>query len=146
MSSTTKIAQDTGDARGDMFFDLRSVDLAIECAHPNSHSAHDCDNAEVVSNNLVITKLILEVDSSKYGEYGRCNVCVNGTDHHGNNSCTDGVYWCSCGGFHDPTPCDASVGVANVTAMFGTHYQAVLGGLRNMRRVWRSMPEITHKK
>ena len=38
----------------------------------------------------VINKLILEVDSRKYGAYGFCNICVNGTDHHGNNSCTNG--------------------------------------------------------
>jgi hypothetical protein len=85
-----------------MYFGLRSVDLPIECAHPTSKSAHDCDNAEVVATDLVITKLVLEVDSSKYGEYGRCNVCVNGSDHHGNNSCTDGAYDCLCGSYTDP--------------------------------------------
>jgi hypothetical protein len=111
------VNMDTGDALGDSFFDLRSVFLPIECAHPNNHTAHDCDNAEVVADDLVITKLELEVDSSQYGAYGRCNVCVNGTDHHGNNSCTDGVYSCSCGGFEHPTPCNASVGKTSVITM-----------------------------
>ena len=120
VATPTIKSQNTGDARGDLFFDLRSVDLPIECAHPTSRTAHDCDNAEVVSNDLVITKLILEVDSSKYGQYGRCNVCVNGTDHHGNNTCKDGVYSCACGGFRAPAPCNASVGKMNVTAHYGT--------------------------
>ena len=121
------VNMDTGDARGDMFFDMRSMDLPIECAHPNNHTSHDCDNAEVVGNDLAITKLILEVDSSRYGEYGRCNVCVNGSDHHGNNSCTDGVYSCSCGGFYDPVPCNSSVGKASIIDMFsqGIHHYPI---------------------
>ena len=115
---------DTGDAHGDMFFDLRSLDLPIECAHPDSHSAHDCDNAEVVGQGLAVTKLVLEVDSSKYGDYGRCNVCVNGSDHHGNNSCTNGAYWCSCGDFDSPKQCNASVGKVAVKEMF-SHYHSL---------------------
>ena len=74
----------TGDAPGDMYFDLRSVDIAMECANPSPSSAHDCDNQEVVAKDLAISKLVLEVDT-RFGQYGRCNVCVNGTDHHGNN-------------------------------------------------------------
>jgi hypothetical protein len=75
------VNMNTGDALGDMYFDLRSVDIALECAHPSASTAHDCDNQEVVATDLAITKLVLEVDS-RYGGYGRCNVCVNGTDHH----------------------------------------------------------------
>jgi hypothetical protein len=113
-----------------MFFDLRSLDLPIECAHPTNHTAHDCDNAEVVGGDLAVTKLILEVDSSKYGDYGRCNVCVNGTDHHGNNSCTNGVYSCLCGDFNSPHPCNNAVGKINIVSMF-SHYRP-LGNCSDM--------------
>ena len=41
-------------------------------------------------------KLVLEVRPSAFGEYGYCNLCVNGTDHNGNNSCTNGHYDCRC--------------------------------------------------
>lgn len=37
-----------------------------------------CDNPETFSNDLTITKVVLEVDSD-FGEYGECNVCDNGT-------------------------------------------------------------------
>ena len=37
---------------------------------------------------LVVTKLVLTI-AAPYGPYGRCNVCVNGTDNHGDYNCTD---------------------------------------------------------
>ena len=87
----------------DMFFDVRRW-RPLECANKSDpHAAHDCDNEEVVATDLAVTKLMLGVDS-RYGSYGRCNICVNGTDHHGNNSCTDGVYWCSCGEWGEGKP------------------------------------------
>ena len=49
---------DTGDALGDMYFDLRSLDLPIGCAHPSKKDAKDCGNPEVTSNNLVYLKSI----------------------------------------------------------------------------------------
>ena len=52
---------DTGDALGDLYFDLRSVVTPIECAHPSPETGRDCDNQEVVANDLVITKLVLSV-------------------------------------------------------------------------------------
>ena len=61
----------------------------------------------------VITKLVLSVKA--FGEYGRCNICVNGTDHHGNNSCMDGAYWCSCGSFSRPSQCGPAVGAENIS-------------------------------
>ena len=106
----------TGDALGDMYFDLRSKATAIECANPSPSTERDCDNQEVnppASDPLVITKLVLHV-SAQYSEYGRCNVCVNGTDHHGNNSCTDGAYWCSCG-YGKSSDCAPGVGRENLT-------------------------------
>ena len=84
------VNMDTGDALGDMYFDLRSVGLPLECAHPSPSSAHDCENQEVVAGDLVVTKLLLDVKGS-FGDYGRCNICINGTDYHGNNSCTNGA-------------------------------------------------------
>lgn len=108
ISGAAPVNMNTGNALGDMYFDLRSVDLPLECAHPNPQNAHDCQNAEVVGNNLVITKIILEVDSSKYGDYGRCNVCVNGSDHHGHNNCTDGTYLCDCSTSFGGTPKDCN--------------------------------------
>jgi hypothetical protein len=71
----------TGSASGDLYFDLRSVYTPLECAHPSSSTAHDCDNIEVTAPDLAITKLQLEVDN-RYGDYGRCNICgPNGTGH-----------------------------------------------------------------
>ena len=44
----------TGDARGDLYFDLRSVYTPLECAHPTtSRTAHDCDNIEVTAPDLL---------------------------------------------------------------------------------------------
>ena len=55
---------DTGDVRGDIYFDLRSKALPIECASHSPYAAGDCDNAEVANNSaLVITKLVLEIAS-----------------------------------------------------------------------------------
>ena len=63
-----------------------------QCASGNPRASMDCDNAEVANNSaLVITKLVIEYDTRNTGMYARCNICVNGSDHHGNNSCTNGV-------------------------------------------------------
>ena len=60
-----------------MYFDLRGVVTPLECAHPSPSTAHDCDNPEVVSPDLVITKLKLEVGLS----FGRCPAShVHGRD------------------------------------------------------------------
>lgn len=110
----------TGDALGDMYFDLRSKALAIECASGSPSAARDCDNQEVnppADDPLVVTKIILRV-TAQYSAYGRCNVCVNGTDHHGNNSCTDGAYWCSCGYGRQGSQCAPGVGRENLTSHY----------------------------
>ena len=113
---STPLDMDTGDVLGDMYFDLRSVVQPIECAHPDNRTARDCDNQEVVASDLVITKLVLDV-KMPFGTYGRCNICVNGTDHHGNNSCVNGKYWCMCGGYdpHSSSQCGPEVGMENIT-------------------------------
>eukprot|EP00911_Craspedida_sp_UC1_P002156 UC1_evm4s1656 len=108
----------TADILGDMYFDLRGVSVPLECAHPNAHSAHDCDNPEVIDPNLIIAEVTLTVDN-RFGNYGRCNLCVNGTDHHGNNSCTSGDYWCSCGDYTHTAPCGRAVGQQNLSAWMG---------------------------
>ena len=111
------VNMDTGDALGDAFFDLRSVSTPLECAVITPDNDHDCKNAEVTSPNLVITKLVLEIDRQT-GEYGRCNICVNGTDNHGNNNCTNGDYVCSCGDFHHAAPCGAAVGKSDLATRY----------------------------
>ncbi len=108
------INMDTADELGDMYFDMRGVMTPIECAQNSSATAHDCDNGEVVSDDLVITKLRLEVDS-RWGDYARCNICINGSDHHGHDNCTDGEYICGCGSFYQPGPCTPPVGRWNLT-------------------------------
>jgi hypothetical protein len=108
------INMNTGDVLGDMYFDLRSKALSIECSDAKNaaRNAHTCANAEVASPDLVMTALELAVQTP-FGAYGRCNICVNHTDHHGNNSCTNGVYDCTgCG------DCE-SVGRWNITQIFG---------------------------
>lgn len=111
----------TGDALGDMYFDLRSKALAIECASGSPSAARDCDNQEVnppAGDPLVVTKIVLRV-TAPYSAYGRCNVCINGTDNHGNNSCTDGAYWCSCGYGRSGSQCAPGLGRENLTTHYG---------------------------
>jgi len=117
--SSAPINMDTGDAFGDLYFDMRSVDLPIECAE--DPTSHDCVNVEVVSPDLGITRLTLEVDSRYLSgtEYAKCNICVNGTDHHGHNNCTNGEYICGCGDGYKPSPCNESqIGYENLTEKY----------------------------
>ena len=88
--------------RRDMFFDLRSKPLAIECANydPNNpgHLGFTCGNQEVnppADDPLVVTKLVLTI-AAPYGPYGKCNVCVNGTDNHGDYNCTNNACAIRC--------------------------------------------------
>jgi hypothetical protein len=97
----TPINMDTADLEGDAFFDLRSVTQPLECAD-TSHSKYtptDCTNPEVIANDLVITKLELEVDK-RFGNYAMCNVCINGSASISGhcNSTQEGGYVCSCHG------------------------------------------------
>ena len=50
------VDMDTADLRGDIFFDLRSKTLPVECASDRAIGS-DCANEEVVDDDLVITKL-----------------------------------------------------------------------------------------
>jgi hypothetical protein len=101
------INMDIADLAGDAFFDLRSKVLPIECAgfnpsNPGRH-ASDCTNPEVTSDDLVITKLTLEVDST-YGPYAFCNVCVNGSAGISGECSKDGDYVCRCESHGPPSP------------------------------------------
>ena len=108
------IEMDTANVEGDIYFDVRGMVAPMECRQ--DPQGHDCVNPEVESNDLVITKLILSVDETQFGLYGKCNICVNGTDHHGDNHCVSGQYICECG--HNQ-PCTSQVGVENITAKYG---------------------------
>jgi len=142
--SSAPVNMDTGDVLGDMYFDLRSVSLPVECAVPSPATEHDCDNVEVVADDLVITKVVLTVDGN-YGEYGRCNICVNGTDHHGNNSCVDGVYWCQCGDYGSQThQCNGQVGRAAINA--SSHHDCKPDSHGNPPPVWQCWNGATAKK
>lgn len=114
------INMNTADLNGDMFFDLRSKPLAMECAPGRPPSGHDCTNQEVnppADDPLVVTKLVLTI-AAAFGPYGRCNVCVNGTDGHGDNNCKDNAYICNCGGGGGSSKCPANVGFENVSTHF----------------------------
>ena len=79
-------------------FFLRSTMTPMECRSPQARSM-DCANPEVVSTDLMVRELVLEVDS-RFTAYSRCNDCENHTDHHGHNNCTNGEYVCACGSSH----------------------------------------------
>ena len=64
-------AQDTGDSPSDIYFDLRGVSLPLECAY-NSRD-FNCKNPEQNGTDLVVAKVVLEVDTDAIGEYARCN-------------------------------------------------------------------------
>lgn len=115
------INMDTADAAGDLFFDMHNVFLGpLECPH-GAASGHGCNNPEAIANDLVVNKLMLNVDT-RYSGYAKCNIGVNGTDGHG-NYCKDGTYCCFCAGANrwgPPGPCNATVGRENVRNYFGS--------------------------
>jgi hypothetical protein len=108
------VNMDTGDAVGDLFFDLEEVLIApLACADP-AHEAHGCANQEAVAPNLVVNKLTLEIVGGFSDAYAKCNIGVNGTDGHG-NACEDGTYCCYCMDEWDRVfPCDDTVGRQNL--------------------------------
>lgn len=72
------INMNTGDKRGDMYFNFKSSMIPLECQNNETHGL-DCRNRETMDPNLVVSKLVLEVDG-RYGSYQMCNVCVDGKD------------------------------------------------------------------
>jgi len=114
------VNMDTGDAAGDLFFDLIQVILyPLACPDGTASGGHRCENPEA-SGDLSVTKLRLEVDS-RFSGYAKCNVCVNGTDERGHR-CPSGTYFCYCstGAYpgHD-VPCNKTVGRENIVDRFG---------------------------
>merc|ERR1719316_2596541 len=64
------INMDTGDAAGDMFFDFHNALIApLQCPH-GAASGHGCSNPEVEASDLMLNKVILEVDS-RFSGYAR---------------------------------------------------------------------------
>ena len=119
-ASTTPRLSPSATGLGDMFFDLRSVPLALECRVGAPRYTTDCVNPEVAGGGaLVITKLQLQA-ALPFGVYARCNVCVNGTDNHGERGCADGRYICACGwGANRSCAAYPGVGRENISTQFG---------------------------
>jgi hypothetical protein len=105
---------DTGDLAGDLFFDLfDTFILPLACnASGGARIPNACSNAEVVSDDLVVNKLTVQVDS-RFGDYAECNIGMNGTDHH--HPCKTGTYCCFC---DNDESCSAAVGAVNLTIKF----------------------------
>ena len=76
------VNMNSADLRGDLFFDLRSKALPLECGPWRNHSfwsGFECSDSEVTAPNLAITMLQLEIDN-RTTEYNDCNgVCVLAT-------------------------------------------------------------------
>lgn len=81
----------TADLNGDIYFDLRSRGLPLECGpwiNESFWSRLDCSNPEVADiSKLAVTRLVLEVDT-RWAAYADCNI-------------RDGVYSCSFEGCPD---------------------------------------------
>ena len=118
---------DTGDAAGDLFFDLEEV-IIHPLACPPGARAYECTNPEAAGADLVVTRLTLEVDARYSSRYAKCNMGVNGTDQRG-HPCRDGTYCCFCSdAARRPAPCEAAVGRENIRDRFGRggHHSACL--------------------
>ena len=92
------VNMDTGDATGDLFFDLFEVlILPLKCqnrTHKHRFGPDPCANPEAVGPDLMVNKVTLEVDS-RFSGYAACNVCDGGHDPFG-GSCVEGTYVCDC--------------------------------------------------
>jgi hypothetical protein len=88
--------QNSADWMGHLTFSFMSGLDRYEC---NINATQEyCRNPEVFTpiSQLVVTKLLLEVDS-RFETYGQCNVCVAGhVQHHPDVPCRNGDYACSC--------------------------------------------------
>jgi hypothetical protein len=111
----------TADVVGDMFFDWHNVIFQPLSCPKGKASGHGCSNPEAVAKDLVVNKVVLEVDPAFSG-YAKCNIGVNGTDGHG-NTCSTGTYCCFCASAADPwgppVPCNKTLGREQVRSHFG---------------------------
>merc|ERR1719183_2323042 len=86
------VNMDTGDAVGDMFFDmLEVIAYPLVCENgtkPSKFGPNPCTNPEADGENLMVNKLTLEVDS-RFSGYAPCNVGINGSDPFHNPCKTD---------------------------------------------------------
>ena len=91
--SALPLNMNTADINGDMYFDLRSRGLPLECGkwrNTSFWSSLDCNDPEVSDvKSLAITKLVLEVDT-RWGDYADCNIDPE-----------TGVYSCECENVQD---------------------------------------------
>ena len=111
------VNMDTGDATGDLFFDLFEVMMSpLECASGTKTPGHSCSNPEATGKDLMVNKLTLEVDS-RYSAYAKCNIGLNGTDGRG-HKCADDTYCCFCGDYY-PTACKTTLGREDLYDHFG---------------------------
>jgi len=122
------INMDTGDAVGDLFFDmLEVISQPLKCdgpnrPPPNPHAPDFCKNQEAAGPDLRVNKLTLEVDT-RFSGYAACNVGVNDNDPFGGYCKTD-TYCCQCvepGGPHHyrPVPCNKTLGYESVYETMG---------------------------
>jgi hypothetical protein len=123
------VDQNTADTLGEIFFFTLSTLLPYGC---KNYSSPFCQNPEIIAPDLVVSKLLLEVDS-RFGEYGRCNLCVDGHSitQNGTN-CTTGQYSCECGdtspsGVPNVTACGPPVGKVSLRDTFGRHFDGAMG-------------------
>jgi hypothetical protein len=130
------INMNTGDAVGDLFFDmLEVISYPLRCdgpdgpPPPSKHGPDFCKNQEAAGPDLRVNKLTLEVDPN-FSAYAACNVGVNNTQPFGlNNSyCKTDTYCCSCvkhGGPHgfEPVPCNKTLGYERVFETMGRYIQ-----------------------
>ena len=120
------VNMNTGDAVGDLFFDLLEVLISpLACLNHTKkpHPGPDpCSNPEAVGADLMVNKVTLTVDK-RFSGYGACNVCINGTDPFG-GFCKNGTYVCDCRASGWPprkAPCNATVGIENVYEQFSEY-------------------------
>mmetsp|Transcript_38062 Transcript_38062/g.73720 ORF Transcript_38062/g.73720 Transcript_38062/m.73720 type:complete len:278 (+) Transcript_38062:35-868(+) len=90
---------DLADLGGDAYFDIRGLGLPMFCRNstlPPFIKNGTCENPEVFSSDLVITRVTVMVEDD-YGKYGHCNICVDGSvPYLPRESCTIGNYVCVC--------------------------------------------------
>jgi len=128
------VNMDTGDALGDMFFDMLEVIMyPLSCSNGTHTPApskfyNPCLNPEAGGADLMVNKLTLEVDD-RYSGYAACNVAINGTDpFNPGGYCKTDTYCCDCmaidDGHRKKVPCNDTVGSENLYASFGEFLHA----------------------
>jgi len=134
--SAIPINMDSGDARGDLYFFMQSPLLPLECANqsnstpvptpappgPQPHhfnpAAFDCNNPEKVDPNLMVNKVVLEIDNRTTG-YAGCNLCETDVDPVTHKPCTKGEYVCDCFSWGTNLTCDpAKFGAENLNGSY----------------------------